>query len=260
MKTTFSKRLGLALAAAGVIGVGVLIPAIGRTAVPDPLPAGATLGGLHLNPVSGDGATVPSFTADNACAPGTTLANVNTIDTAGTEQTVSNNVAGAVAVGGHFGAAFNADMFTVQAAAGNPGTAESFLFVVDCRTGAGHGSYTDALIVDYAADGTWLVRGATPASPSPSRSASASPSPSASPSASVSASPSPSVSASPSPSVSESASGSASPTPSVSVSTTPVAGTGNLPVTGTDVASLVWVAAGLIALGATMRYGVRRRP
>ncbi|UAB97702.1 LPXTG cell wall anchor domain-containing protein [Dactylosporangium vinaceum] len=46
----------------------------------------------------------------------------------------------------------------------------------------------------------------------------------------------------------------------MSISTTPVAGTGNLPVTGTDVASLVWVAAGLIALGATMRYGVRRRP
>ncbi|MFI5906754.1 hypothetical protein [Dactylosporangium sp. NPDC051541] len=262
MKTTRSKRLGLALAAVlGAVGVSMLIPAIGQTAVPAPLPAGITMGTLHLFPNHGDGSESPSFTAETACAPGTTLANVNTIDEAGTEQTISLNVPGAVAVSPNFGAGFQTTMDTIPVLAGNGtgGVDDSFLFVVDCRTGAGTGTFTDALIVDFKADGTWQVRGETPTSPSPSASASASPSASRSPSASASPSTSASASASASPSPSASASESASPTPSVSISTTPAANTGQLPVTGTDVVSLVGVSAGLIALGVTMRYGARRR-
>ncbi|GAA3457917.1 Ig-like domain-containing protein [Dactylosporangium matsuzakiense] len=157
MKTTsLQRRAVMAGVVLGAMGATLLAPAIADAQVPSPLPAGINLGGLHLTPTSGDGSVVPNFVADSACAAGTNLANVNTIDLAGTEQTVSNNVSGAVAVGGHFGAKFNTDMATVQAAAGN-GTAESFLFLVDCRTGAGHGTYTDAVIVDFAADGTWQV-------------------------------------------------------------------------------------------------------
>jgi hypothetical protein len=237
MKTNRSKRLGLAFAAMlGAIGVSLLIPAVAMSAIADPMPAGINLGGLHLTPTSGNGGETPSFVADTACPAGTGLANVNTIDLGNTEQTISGNVLGPVTVNAHWGGTIDPDMATIQALAGTGGTDESFLFMIDCRTGAGHGTYTDAVQVDYKADGSWLVHGTTP-----TPSASASKSPSASPSASHSAS----------------ASASESATPSASTSSAPAGG--NLPVTGLDALALVGIAVVLIAAGVTLRYVSRRR-
>lgn len=240
MKTNLSKRLGLAFAAMlGAIGVSLLIPAVAMSAMPNPIPAGINLGGLHLSPTSGNGGEKPTFVADTACPAGTGLANVNTIDLGNTEQTISGNVLGPVTVNAHWGGTIDPDMATIQALAGTGGTDESFLFMIDCRTGAGHGTYTDAVQVDYKADGSWLVHGTTPTTPTPS--ASASKSPSASPSASHSAS----------------ASASESATPSASTSSAPAGG--NLPVTGLDALALVGIAVVLIAAGVTLRYVSRRR-
>ncbi|MEU7870095.1 Ig-like domain-containing protein [Dactylosporangium sp. NPDC049140] len=162
MKTTSLKRRALTAGVVlGAMGATLLAPSIAQAEVPNPLPAGINLGGLHLTPTSGDAGVTPSFTAASACPAGTNLANVNTIDLGGVEQTISTNVAGVIAVTPGFGAAFNTDMGTVQALAGNGGQ-ESFLFLVDCRTGAGHGTYTDAVQVDYAADGSWQVHGSGP--------------------------------------------------------------------------------------------------
>ncbi|GAA4255293.1 hypothetical protein GCM10022255_063590 [Dactylosporangium darangshiense] len=194
MKTTLSKRLGLAFAAAlGAIGVSLLVPSIAMTAMPNPVPPGINLGGLHLTPTSGSGTDTPSFVADSACPGGTNLANVNTIDLLHVEQTISLNVVGPQSRIPGFGTVFNVDMAAVQLLAGTPGTAESFLFMIDCRTGAAHGTYLDAVQVDFHADGTWQVHdGSTPPTPTPSvsasRSASASPSASHSTSHSASAS------------------------------------------------------------------------
>jgi hypothetical protein len=258
MKTNLQQRLGLALAAMlGAIGVSMLVPAVASSALPNPVPAGLNMGGLHLSPNHGDGSEIPAFTADSVCAATTGLANVNTIDFNGDEQTISNNVLGPVTQTAHWGGGFVVDMATIQALAGTPGADESFLFMIDCRTGAGHGTYTDALQVDFKADGSWLVHGETPTSPTPSAStsgsASASPSPSRSPSASVS----PSASASPTASASPSASYTGTPTPTPSTSTTPASG--NLPVTGVDVFGLVSVALALVAAGVTLVYAARRR-
>ncbi|MGI5247386.1 hypothetical protein [Dactylosporangium sp. CA-139066] len=254
MKTNLSKRLGLAVAAMlGAIGVSMLIPAVALSAMPDPIPAGLNMGGLHLTPNNGDGSETPSFVADSACAAGTGLGNVNTIDTSNTEQTLSGNVLGPVTMTPKWGGKFIIDMATVQGLAGTPGTDESFLFMIDCRTGAGHGTYTDAVQVDYKTDGSWLVHGETPTSPSPS--ASASKSPSASPTTSK---PPSSPSVSPSPSATTSTTTEApTPTPTASTSTTPAGG--NLPVTGVDVYSLVAVALAMIAAGVTLVYAARRR-
>ncbi|GAA3269118.1 hypothetical protein Dvina_06140 [Dactylosporangium vinaceum] len=157
-----------ALALATALAAGSA-PAPAGAAVPDPLPKAIHLGGLHLTPGSGTGADVPSFTAEHPCRAGTHLANVNAIDLNDVEQTLSRNVEGDALAGGGFGAAFLVDMATVLAALGTPGRAESFLFLVDCRTGAGHGSYTDAVIVDFDAGGAWRVR-AAPESPGSSES------------------------------------------------------------------------------------------
>ncbi|WP_432835326.1 hypothetical protein [Dactylosporangium sp. CA-092794] len=259
MKTTRSKRLALAAAAIlGAIGVSLLIPSIAMPALPNPPIAGITMGGLHLTPFSGDGSETPSFNTDHACPAGTTLANVNTIDTTGVEQTISGNATGVVPTLPGFAIPGNTDMNLVQFVAGTPGTDESFLFMVDCRTGAGHGTYTDAVQVDFAADGSWMVSGTQPGTPTPSASASSSHSPSASASASASpsASPSPSASASsssPSPSAAESSS---SPAPSESVSPSP---SPTLPVTGSNVSALTGIALTMIAVGVGLRYGARRR-
>ncbi|WP_433083566.1 Ig-like domain repeat protein [Dactylosporangium sp. CA-052675] len=162
MKTTSLKRQALVAGVVlGAMGATLLAPSIAQAEVPNPLPAGINLGGLHLNPTSGNGGETPSFTADSACPAGTNLANVNTIDLGGVEQTISNNVAGILATSPGFGTTFNTDMSTVQALAGNGG-AESFLFLIDCRTGAGHGTYTDAVQVDFAADGSWQIHGSGP--------------------------------------------------------------------------------------------------
>ncbi|MFI5906753.1 hypothetical protein [Dactylosporangium sp. NPDC051541] len=144
----------LALLVALLVGA---VPGVAAAAVPDPLPTGVHLGGLRLTPAAGTGADVPSFTAEHSCRPGTHLANVNAIDLAGVEQTLSANVEGDAVGERGFGAKFLVDMATAQAAAGTPGTAERFLFLVDCRTGAAHGTYTDAVIVEFDAAGGWRV-------------------------------------------------------------------------------------------------------
>ncbi|WP_426510211.1 hypothetical protein ACPPVO_05695 [Dactylosporangium sp. McL0621] len=241
MKTTLSKRMGLAFAALlGAIGVSLLIPAVARTAVPNPAPAGINLGGLHLTPTSGNGGETPSFKADTACPAGTNLANVNTIDLAGVEQTISNNVTGVLAVKPGFGTTFNTTMATVQSLAGNGGQ-ESFLFMVDCRTGADHGTYTDAVQVDFGADGSWVVHGTTPVPPTSSATptASAPPSNGASPEASTTQT--------------------ATPGPSDPISPTPASSSGNLPVTGGAIATIAGVAVALIGVGVGLRYAARRR-
>ncbi|HTJ33710.1 MAG TPA: Ig-like domain-containing protein [Dactylosporangium sp.] len=163
MKTSSLKRQALAAGVVlGAMGATLLVPSIAHAELPNPIPGGITMGGLHLTPTSGNGSETPTFVAEHACPAGTNLANVNTIDLGGVEQTISNNVAGPVAVSPNFGAAFNTDMNTIQVLGGTPGTAESFLFLVDCRTGAGHGTYTDAVQVDYAADGSWQIHGSGP--------------------------------------------------------------------------------------------------
>jgi hypothetical protein len=139
------------LCAAAVLGA-LLAPAPAAAALPSPAPRSLHLGGLHLTPSSGDGTTVPAFTADHRCRTGTRVANVNTIDLLGTEQTLSKNVLDAATETEGFGAPFMTDMNTVQAAAGTPGTAEQFLLMVDCRVGPGHGIYTDAVVVTFDAD------------------------------------------------------------------------------------------------------------
>ncbi|MGI5247385.1 hypothetical protein [Dactylosporangium sp. CA-139066] len=161
MRTPLLPRLAVALL---VAAVAVLSPSAALAAMPKTVPAGITYGGLHITPSSGAGTDTPAFTADHACRAGTTVANVNTIDMASVEQTISKNVIGDATRAKGFGAAFIADMNTVQAAAGTPGTAESFLFMVDCRTGPGHGTYTDAAVVDFDAGGGWRVSGSQPAS------------------------------------------------------------------------------------------------
>nr|BFE63244.1 hypothetical protein GCM10020063_077700 [Dactylosporangium thailandense] len=242
MKSKRSTRLGLALAAAiGAIGVSMLIPAVAMPAVPNPLPDGIQLGGLHLNPTSGTGAEMPSFTADHACPAAATLANVNTIDLAGTEQTLSNNASLPAISSAGFGSTFFTDMATVQSLAGDGGE-ESFLFVVDCRTGAGHGTYTDAVQVDFKADGSWLVHGTTPGTPTPTPTVTKTPTPTAT------------VTTTPTPTATET-----TPTPEASISPTPAAGTGNLPVTGAGVAAIAAAAVAMIGVGIGLRYAARRR-
>jgi hypothetical protein len=163
MKTSSLKRQALAVGMVlGAMGATLLVPSVANAELPNPFPSGINLGGLHLTPSSGNGSELPSFVADTACPAGTNLANVNTIDLGGTEQTISNNVLGPVAVNPGFGGTFSTDLATVQALGGTPGTAESFLFLVDCRTGAGHGTYKDAVQVDFAADGSWQVHGSGP--------------------------------------------------------------------------------------------------
>jgi hypothetical protein len=154
-------RLAVAL---WVAAAAVLAPASAMAALPEPYPAGITFGGLHLTPESGTGTDTASFKADHPCRAGTTVANVNTIDIANVEQTISNNVIGDATRSKGFGTTFIADMNTVQAAAGTPGTAEQFLLMVDCRTGPAHGTYTDAVIVDFDATGGWRVSTSQPAS------------------------------------------------------------------------------------------------
>ncbi|HTJ33714.1 MAG TPA: hypothetical protein VL738_10825 [Dactylosporangium sp.] len=156
----------IALAAAAVLGLAAataLAPGAAVAALPEKIPPRITMGGLHLTPSSGTGSDVPSFKADHPCREGTRLANVNTIDLLNVEQTISNNVLGDATQDKGFGTKFNADMNTVQAAAGTPGTAEKFLLMLDCRTGAGHGVYTDAVIVAFEADGAWRVESSPPA-------------------------------------------------------------------------------------------------
>ncbi|WP_432835316.1 Ig-like domain-containing protein [Dactylosporangium sp. CA-092794] len=163
MKTSSLKRQALAAAVVlGAMGAAVLAPSVAQAQLPNPFPAGITLGGLHLSVTSGDGSETPNFTADHACPAGTNLANVNTIDLSNVEQTISGNAIGVVPLSPGFAIAGNTDMSTVQLVAGSLGTDESFLFLVDCRTGAGHGTYTDAVQVDFAADGSWQVHGSGP--------------------------------------------------------------------------------------------------
>jgi hypothetical protein len=157
-------RWTLLVAAAAALAI-FSAPAAATAAVPDPLPNGIHMGGLHLTPSSGTGADVPSFKADHSCRTGTHLANVNSIDMNNVEQTLSENVEGDALGERGFGAKFMVDMTTALAAIGTPGQAESFLFLVDCRTGAAHGTYTDAVIVDFDAGGGWRVR-ETPSSSS----------------------------------------------------------------------------------------------
>ncbi|WP_433056649.1 Ig-like domain-containing protein [Dactylosporangium sp. CS-033363] len=162
MKTTSLKRRALVAGVVlGAMGATLLAPSIAQAQVPNPLPSGINMGGLHLTPTSGAADVTPTFKADTACPAGTNLANVNTIDLLDVEQTISSNVTGPLVLAPNFGGSFIQDMATVQLLAGNGG-AESFLFLIDCRTGAGHGTYTDAVQVDFAADGSWQIHGSGP--------------------------------------------------------------------------------------------------
>jgi Bacterial Ig-like domain (group 3) len=155
MKTIHLKRPAVLVGLAGVaLGAVLLVPGAAAAQVPNP-PVGQFAGGLTLNPASGDGSEVPSFTAAHACPAGTVNATVVVIDLGGAEQGFSNPVDGAAATTPGFQGVLGFSMSLAPLVAGSA-LPESFEFVVDCHAQAGvPGTLTDYLVVNFTADGSW---------------------------------------------------------------------------------------------------------
>jgi hypothetical protein len=162
MKTLHLKRSAVLAGLVGAaMGAMLLVPAAAQAHVQNP-PKGQFQGGLTLNPKSGDGTSVPSFTTAHACPAGTVLATLSFIDNLGNEQQASNAFdAGVVSV--PFSGQLDANMSLFMQILGPVG-AESFELVVDCHAQAGvPGTFTDAVIVNFGADGnSWNTGAATP--------------------------------------------------------------------------------------------------